>query len=185
MGQISDIKNPWRDLLLSEQASFRGVTFHIESGSRSSGRRTVVHEYPKRNLPYSEDMGKHARRFSFSGYLVYRPMRDGEPSGSSVRYNYVQQRVRLIQALEKDDAGRLVHPVFAAPENGGMMVVVERYSMTEVRERGGYTQFEMTFVEAGSPGNLITSTDTAGKVSSTANAADDAAVKLIDAGGTP
>jgi prophage DNA circulation protein len=125
-------------------------------------------------------MGRHARRFSFSGYLIYRPMRGGEPSGSSVRYNYVQQRVRLINALESDDAARLVHPVFAQPENGGMMVMCERYSMTESRERGGYTQFDMTFVEAGTPGNAVTATDTQGKVVSTAKATETAGVSAVD-----
>jgi prophage DNA circulation protein len=94
MGQISDIKNPWRDLLKTP-ASFRDVMFHIESGSRASGRRTVTHEYPKRNDPYAEDMGRLAVRFQFSGYLIYRP--------SNPHYQYVQQRIRLINALEQDD----------------------------------------------------------------------------------
>jgi prophage DNA circulation protein len=63
---ISDFHNPWRDMLM-QQASFRGVVFHVETGARLSGRRTVVHEYPKRNDPYAEDMGRAARRFHFQG----------------------------------------------------------------------------------------------------------------------
>lgn len=138
MSQISDIQNPWRNILLGEQASFRGVIFHVESGGRSSGRRGVVHEYPKRNDPYAEDMGRAARRFQFSGYLVYRP---GNPM-----YEYTSQRKQLYEALEDDDVATLVHPVFAP---GGMKALCERFSMVESRERGGYTQFEMQFVEAG------------------------------------
>jgi len=138
VSQISDIRNPWRNILLGEQASFRGIMFHVESGGRSSGRRTVVHEYPKRNDPYAEDMGRIARRFQFSGYLVYRP---GNPM-----YEYTSQRKQLYEALEEDDVATLVHPVFAP---GGMQAMCERFSMVESRERGGYTQFEMQFVEAG------------------------------------
>jgi len=138
MSQISDIRNPWRDILLGEPASFRRVIFHVEQGGRSSGRRTVVHEYPKRNDPYSEDMGRHARRFQFSAYLIYRP--------SNPLYEYTSQRQLLYEALEADDVGTLVHPVFAP---GGMLAMCERFSMTESRERGGFTQFEMQFVEGG------------------------------------
>lgn len=161
MGQISDIRNPWRDLLVSTPASFRGVIFHVETGARNSGRRTVTHEYPKRDLPYAEDMGRHARRFNLTGYLIYRP--------SNPLYQYTTQRMRLFNALEQNDAGALIHPVFAA---GGMLVMCERYSMTESRERGGYTTFEMTFVEAGQPGNSQTAVDTNGNVASSAAAVE-------------
>lgn len=141
MSQISEFSNPWRDILLSAQASFRGVMFHLENAAVSSGRRTVVHEYPKRDKPYSEDMGRAARRLQFSGYLVYRP--------SNPLYVYTEQRVLLYEALEKDDSGYLIHPVYCP--GSGLLVMCERFSLIEGRERGGYTQFEMQFVEAGQP----------------------------------
>lgn len=124
---------------MSQPASFAGIIFHVEQGGRSSGRRTVMHEYPKRDKPYAEDMGRHAIRFNVSGYLIYRP--------SNPMYEYTSQRQSLYEALEKPEADNLVHPVFAP---GGMQVMCEKYVMTESRERGGYTQFEMQFVEAGS-----------------------------------
>jgi prophage DNA circulation protein len=170
MGQISDIRNPWREQLLGEQASFRGVRFYTESGSRASGRRAVVHEYPKRNDPYVEDMGRHARRFSFSGYLIYRVR---TPPGFAP---YVQQRALLVQALEDDDIGELVHPVYAA---GGTQAVCERYSMVESRERGGFTQFEMTFVEHGNPGNSMVIVDTLSNVTLRADNAVNAAKTML------
>ena len=147
--QISDIQNPWRAILLSQLASFRGIAFHVETGSRSSGRRTVVHEYPKRNDPYAEDMGRHAQRMQFTGYLIYRPR--------NPNYEYVSQRSDLLRVLEEDDIGLLVHPVFVP---GGMNAMCERYSMTESRERGGYTEFQMSFVQSGSPANSSPSIDT-------------------------
>lgn len=145
MGQIADIQNPWRDRLLSIPASFRNVIFHVESGSRSSGQRTVLHEYPKRDIPYAETMGRHARRLQFSGYLIYRPL--------NPMYEYVSQRDLLVAALEQEDAGQLTHPVLVP--NTSLLVMCERYSFTETREKGGYSQFEMSFVEAGSPGNAL------------------------------
>jgi prophage DNA circulation protein len=165
MGQISDIRNPWRDLLQTP-ASFRGVIFHIESGSRASGRRTVTHEYPKRNDPYAEDMGRYAVRFQFSGYLIYRP--------SNPQYQYTQQRVRLIKALEDDDVGTLVHPV-----HGTWQVMVERYTMTETRERGGFSTFDMAFVQAGSPGNSVVSVNTRAQVLSVAGSLESSAQLVL------
>lgn len=169
MSQISSLRNPWRDILLGEPASFRKVIFHVETGGRSSGRRTVVHEYPKRNEVYAEDMGRAVRRFQFSGYLIYRP--------SNPNYEYVRQRKLLYEALEEDDVGRLVHPVFCP---GGMQALCERFSMTESRERGGFTQFEMQFVEAG---KLVSAAgsgiNTPAMVNSKADAADKTAEDLM------
>jgi prophage DNA circulation protein len=146
MSQIASIANPWRLLLLSQPASFRGVVFHVETGNRTSGRRIVPHEYPKRDQNYSEDMGLTAPRVSFTGYLVYRPNTPGNMA------DYVTQRMLLKNALEAPDAGRLIHPVFCP---GGMQAMCERYSMSESRERGGYTTFEMQFVNAGTAPNAL------------------------------
>jgi len=169
MSQIANINNPWRQILLGEQASFRGVMFHVESGGRTSGRRSVVHEYPKRNDPYAEDMGRAARRWQFSGYLIYRP---GNPN-----YEYTSQRKQLYEALENDDVAKLVHPVFAP---GGMQALCERFTMTESREKGGYTQFEMQFVEAGMVTNSAgTGPNTKAKVEQSATDAENIGKDLI------
>jgi prophage DNA circulation protein len=151
MSTILDIQTPWRDLLLTP-ASFRRVMFHVETGARLSGRRTVVHEYPKRDDPYAEDMGRQAKRFHFSAYLIYRPL--------SLDFDYVTQRDALVEALEQDGPGPLVHPVFARPEQGTVMVMVERYTMVENRQRGGFTEFELQMVELGKPGNSLLGVNT-------------------------
>jgi len=171
MSIIAEIDNPWRQILLSAPASFRGVMFHVETGGVSSGRRTVVHEYPKRNMPYSEDMGQHAVRWTFSGYLIYRP--------SNAFYEYTSQRSRLIDALNENDSGMLFHPVFAP---GGIMAMCERYSATESRERGGFTQFEMAFVNAGQSGNANPGADTVGRVDSNAGNAESASANAFTNG---
>jgi prophage DNA circulation protein len=174
MSIIAEIVNPWRQILLSAPASFRGVIFHVESGGLTSGRRTVIHEYPKRNKPYAEDMGRHAIRWQFSGYLIYRP--------SNPLYDYVSQRDQLILALAADDVGMLVHPVFAP---GGVSAMCERYTSTETRERGGFTQFEMAFVEAGEPGNKNPGTDTASNVATQATNTETANANTFTNGISP
>ena len=175
MSQISDIRNPWRDILLGEQASFRRVIFHVESGSRASGRRTVVHEYPKSNDVYAEDMGRMIRRFPVTGYLIYNP--------SNPLYEYVSQRKLLYEALEEDDVGFLVHPVFAP---GGMQAMCERFTMTESRERGGYTTFEMSFVEAGKAiSTTATPVNSQAMLKSNADFADKTALSLMPTATAP
>lgn len=44
----------WRDRL--RDASFRGVPFSVDDDDASFGRRVQLHEYPKRDKPYTEDL---------------------------------------------------------------------------------------------------------------------------------
>lgn len=46
----------WTDRL--QPASFRGVAFKVDGDDLQIGRRTVVHEYPGRDTPSVEDMGR-------------------------------------------------------------------------------------------------------------------------------
>lgn len=111
-------------------ASFRGAEFKIEVNSRASGRRVVLHEFPKRDQPYAEDMGRAARRFPVTGYVI----------GS----DYKAQRDALIAALEAEGPGLLILPTL-----GEQIVQPREYAVREQRQAGGMAEFEMTFVEAG------------------------------------
>lgn len=134
----------------------------------------VAHEYPKRNDPYSEDMGRQARRFSFSGYLVYRPRKSDETN--PILYDYVSQRIKLYTALEADDVGTLIHPVFCP--GSGMQVICDHYSMSEKRERGGFTEFDMSFIEFGQAVSVTASVNTSAQVNSNASAAEQSGLSL-------
>jgi prophage DNA circulation protein len=137
MGSIRDVHNVWRDSLVP--ASFRGAVFHVETSGRASGRRVVLHQYPKRNDPYAEDMGREAIRWTFSGYLIH--------GDRGIGGNLLSQIAQLQRALEADEAGMLMHPML-----GAMLVMCEKYSYTDSRTKGGYVEFDMQFVEAGTPG---------------------------------
>jgi hypothetical protein len=133
MAAIKDIKNPWRAKW--QQAQFRGVKFFVENGVMGGGRRVAMHEYPKRNVPYAEDMGKAANKYVVQGYLIGP--------------NYLDDKDTLIEALEKDGPGMLRLPLPYKMRD--VEVMVQSYSVTEARERGGMCMIDMSFVEYGNP----------------------------------
>jgi hypothetical protein len=130
---IKQISNPWRDRY--QEAAFRNAQFYVETDARSGGRRIALHEYPKRNVPYAEDMGRKALRFLVQGYLIGP--------------NYWDQKNRLIAELEKDGPGQLRLPL--PYQMADVKVIVMSFTTTEARERGGYCQVDMDFVEYGDP----------------------------------
>jgi prophage DNA circulation protein len=142
MGSITDIHNPWRDALL--QASFRAATFHVEAGSKETGRRIVMHEFPKRDLPYAEDMGRRAKTFTIRAYCIaFTQNIKGFPLYS---VDYRTPRNTLLSALEALGQGNL-----HLPRLRGETVVVDHYRMTEEEKLGGYCVFDIDFREFGLP----------------------------------
>lgn len=142
MASIRDVPNTkWRDELMP--AHFNGALFHVESGSIESGRRIVVHEFPKKDLPYSEDMGRKARNFSVRGYCIAYPHDTSIPL--YVR-DYRNPRNVLIAQLEAEGAGLLQLPTFPP-----LMVVCQSYRVGEEQRFGGYCTFDMQFTEWGLP----------------------------------
>jgi prophage DNA circulation protein len=146
MATIHDLPSAWRNDLLP--AHFDGRVFHVESGSRESGRRIVVHEFPKKDTPYSEDMGQKAITFTVRGYCIVYPNDSGgvaaEGVGSLYQPDYRIARDRLQTRLETGQPGVLQLPTFKP-----LMVKCQRYRMAEEDKYGGYCVFDMTFVEAG------------------------------------
>ena len=133
MTQIKSIRNPWRDKW--QNAKFRDAAFFVETGARAGGRRVALHEFPKRSIPYAEDMGRRANRFVVQGYLIGP--------------NYLDLRDALITALEADGPGMLRLPLPYMMRD--VQVMVQQYSATENRERGGMCMIDMEFVEYGTP----------------------------------
>ncbi|HGJ5880535.1 MAG TPA: DNA circularization protein [Arsenophonus nasoniae] len=88
--------NNWKDRL--QQASFRGVPFQVENDEGTFGRRVQVHEYPNRDKPYTEDLGRATRRFTINAYLI------GD--------DFFEARDRLIVAIDTAGVGTLVHPYY-------------------------------------------------------------------------
>lgn len=111
-------------------ASFRGVPFQVDASELEAGRRVEVHEYPQRDKPWAEDLGRAARSISFDGFVV----------GA----DYVAQANRLVAALEEAGAGALVHPWL-----GDMRVSLRDPARVSFTPQLGFARISMTFVEAG------------------------------------
>lgn len=137
----------WKQRLLP--ASFRGAAFHVDVSTQSSGRRTVLHEFAKRDEPYSEDMGRRARRFTIAAYVI------GD--------DYFDLRDALMLAMETDGSGTLVHPYL-----GQRQVNPDTYNVVERRERGRMAEFELSFFEAGSADATTPVADTTSAVAAAA-----------------
>lgn len=138
----------WRDQL--QPASFRGVDFKDASNDSSFGRRAQVHEFPLRDKPYVEDLGRKARTYNIDGYVI----------GT----DYIAQRDQLIEALEKPGPGILVHRYY-----GQIRVQVIDFRVRQSNSEGGWAQFSMVFVEAGEEPRPLATVDTRQKVAASSD----------------
>lgn len=119
----------WIDNL--QDASLRGVPFKVDEDEATFGRRVQVHEYPNRDKPWAEDMGRATRRFSVQAYLV------GD--------DYFEQRNRLIEAVEKPGSCTLVHPFY-----GEMTVTVtDEVRVSHTKDEGRMCRVSFSFIESG------------------------------------
>lgn len=144
----------WREKY--QKGSFRGVPFSTQSHERSGGRRVAIHEMPSRDEPTLEDLGRKAREFSIECHVVGADYRDG--------------RDKLIDALEAEGPGLLVHPW-----HGQMMVAALEYTNSESTDEGGICRFSIRFGEAGLPAPAPVSVAAGSDGAAAADAAEAAA----------
>ncbi|EAB1887679.1 MULTISPECIES: DNA circularization protein [Enterobacteriaceae] len=143
----------WKDRL--QDASFRGVPFKVEEESAGTGRRVETHEYPNRDKPYTEDLGKVTFRPSITAYVVGDDCFD--------------QRDRLIDALNKPGPGTLVHPTY-----GELKVCVDgEVRVSTSKSEGRIVRFDLKFVEAGELSYPTSGAATAQTLMSSCSALDD------------
>lgn len=135
------------------EASFKGVTFNVEQTDGEVGRRTVLHEFPFRDIPQGEDLGRAARRFNITALFV------GDAA--------VERAEQLLAVLESPGAGMLVHPW-----HGSHLVQLSGNARVRwPRFAGGRVSIELPLVEAGeTPADAIRP-DTDSQLSSACDAA--------------
>ena len=117
-----------------QTGSFRNVDFEIDAHTFEGGRRVVLHEFPERDEPFAEDMGRRGRSFVLEVHII-----DDD---------YFSQRDRLIRALERKDYGILIHPYLGRKE-----VQCTGFSVSENVREGRIVYFTLNFVERGKPIN--------------------------------
>ena len=110
-------------------ASFRKIPFQVDNSEFETGRRVQVHEYPQRDKPYSQDMGRATRRIEFDAFVV----------GA----DYVEKANALLGAIEAYGPGTLIHPWF-----GSLTVNVIGCRVAFDRALG-QARLSLSFVEAG------------------------------------
>lgn len=125
----------WKDRL--RPASFSGIEFGVRESELSGGRRAAVHEYPLRDRPFVEELGRDARSITVDGYLV------GD--------DYMARRDELRAAMEEASPGfptrpgrLLVHPTF-----GSLLCLCRSFRFRESTDEGRMVRFQADFVEVG------------------------------------
>ncbi|MGF6136488.1 DNA circularization protein [Pseudomonas laurylsulfatiphila] len=116
----------WRDR--KQAASFRGVPFLVDNDSVPVGRRTQLHEFPQRDQPFVEDLGRRTRQYKFTGFVA------GD--------DFLAQRDRLLSALDTPGPGELVHPWF-----GRLTVTAGECELSHARNELGMARFNLVFID--------------------------------------
>lgn len=147
----------WRDDL--RPASFRGVGFHVADHETPTGRRLVVEDFPERDTPGYQDMGKNWRDPIRLNAFVWGP-------------DYMARRDALLDAIENSSApGELVHPYL-----GRMWVSVGACTLTESAEEGGLARFQLVFHRRAVVERQLTRTTTSASATVAAQAAQSTAL---------
>lgn len=113
-----------------KKAKFRNAEFFVSDSDAEFGRRQVLHEYPQKDVPFSEDMGKKAEQFTVEGYVV------GD--------NIETEKTALIDAVSQSGPGILIHPYY-----GQKSVVVTSCRVKESSGELRVVRFSLSFTEAG------------------------------------
>lgn len=129
------------------------------------GRRVALHEYPNRDKPYVEDMGRSTRKIQITGFLIENSLVYGGGDAFA-------QRDAIVAAAETAGKGTLVHPTL-----GELQVSVPDGGLTvsEKWDQGRYFEIGFTFIESGERQFPTVSQTTPDALSSLANSLDSAA----------
>jgi prophage DNA circulation protein len=118
-------------------ASYMGVPFWTEKADERGGRRLFVHEFPRRDDPYVEDLGACARRFDLTAYVA-SDMADFDSAA-------------LAAVFDSEGPGPLVLPV-----QGSISAHCQTWSRAHERDRLGFIAFQAAFVRDGAATSVVT-----------------------------
>ena len=120
-------------LYLGGKGSYNGFEFAVSTVSSTIGRKTTTHDFPARSFPAVEDLGRSARTFELSCYLV--------------GHDYFVGREDLKSEFEKPGPGQLVHPTWGEFK----VAIISPVKMTESFAEGGMVRFDLQLVEVDDP----------------------------------
>lgn len=114
----------WRDELLP--ASFRGISFLIPQATVPVGMKGQLHEFPQRDEPYFEQLGKQSQVHRLTVWII------GD--------DCFERRDKFLDAIQKPGSGELVHPWL-----GRLQVKAGEAEMTHDFQQGGMVSLLVTF----------------------------------------
>ena len=114
----------WRDELLP--ASFRGISFLIPQATVPVGMKGQLHEFPQRDDPYFEQLGKQSQVHRLTIWII------GD--------DCFERRDKFLDAIQTPGAGELVHPWL-----GRMQVKAGEAELTHDYQQGGMVSMLVTF----------------------------------------
>lgn len=123
--------SPWQEAL--RPASWRGVPFGVDATGFRGGRDTALHEYPFRDDPWVEDVGRSTRKITLAGFLV------GDDMPALQR--------EMIDACEEEGPGELIHPLL-----GMLQATLVTFVAETRKDLGRVVELQFTFVESGPQG---------------------------------
>lgn len=118
----------WRSAF--RRASFRGVSFWVESDGPERGRRVAVHEISGGSRPVVEDMGRKATSFGVEAYVA------------SDQADF--EGMALEVACDAAGSALLVLPM-----DSGRLAYCTDCSRDRRKDRNGMVAYSLSFVEAG------------------------------------
>jgi prophage DNA circulation protein len=125
---IVGLPSPTSPASVLQVASFRGVPFLVDASAVRVGRRQAVHQYPKKDGGWPEDMGRAQRIYSFTAHVVG----DLAPV----------LQLALMTVFELEDSGLLIHPTI-----GAVQVGVLSAGLAIRKEAGREVLLELSFIE--------------------------------------
>lgn len=141
-------------------ASYRGVPFFVEGTDDEYARRGAHHQYPLRDKGVWEDLGADDPVYNFNAYVT-----ELSPEG------YKAARDKIVAACTAGGLADLVHPYF-----GTKKVQCTSCRVTHNDKENGVARFALSFIEADEPAAPAQVDDSAAKVHSAADAAQEAVV---------
>ena len=122
----------WLDRL--QPASFRSVPFFVDEHEENGGRRVDRRQYPNRDTPSTEDIGRKEDTFRIRAYVI----------ASLATQDYIPARDALRKACRAYGPANLVHPYL-----GTVNVNCTNISLRETITAGGMATFDLEFAESG------------------------------------
>jgi prophage DNA circulation protein len=116
--------------LTALDGSFLGIPFHLSRESGEGGRRGPLHEYPDRDIPYFEDLGRKAKSWDLEIYFIGPTADVLGPAFDAL--------------LQRGLPGTLILPGLRRER-----VVARSWRYQKEVDEGNWVAFQVSFVEAG------------------------------------